>query len=36
MRVVVVVFRFFYDLDVAATADALGCSEGNSQGSLDA
>jgi DNA-directed RNA polymerase specialized sigma24 family protein len=23
-----VVFRYFYDLDVAATADALGCSEG--------
>lgn len=22
------VFRYFYDLDVAATADALGCSEG--------
>ena len=24
-----VVFRYFYDLDVAATADALSCSEGN-------
>jgi RNA polymerase sigma factor (sigma-70 family) len=23
-----VVFRYFYDLDVADTADALGCSEG--------
>jgi RNA polymerase sigma-70 factor (sigma-E family) len=23
-----VVFRYFYDLDVSATADALGCSEG--------